>query len=348
MAVTFFVPGCFPPTTGAMVFDTTLARELCALGHEVAILPVAGQHPCADDAARAAAAALWQAHQSRSPGARAVIDGFCLYAFDGLADHLQAARAIAMVHHPMSLEPQLSAAEREAFAARERQILPRLAHVVVPSEATRAQLTGALGVPPEAVAVVTPGIPDPGRSAGSGGRPCHLLAVGSLIPRKDHAVVLRALAGLPDLDWTLTICGDDGIDPDHAAALRAQAEAPGLAGRVTFAGACAPEEMERLWRTADLFVSASRFEGYGMAVAEAVRRGLPLAVTSSAAAPEVIPAEASVIVEPGDHVQLSKGLRRMVFSAPLRHDMADAAWKAGRALPSWADQGRRFAELLGV
>jgi glycosyltransferase involved in cell wall biosynthesis len=348
MALTFFVPGCFPPTTGAIVFDTRLAAELRTLGHAVTFVPVSGQHPWPDSAARASAAALWQAHRPTHAGDRAVIDGFCLYAFDGLEEPLREAGAITMFHHPMSLEPQLSAAERSAFAAVEQRLLPMLARIVVPSEAGRAQLTAAMALSAEAIAVVTPGIPDPGRSTGSGGRTCHLLAVGSLIPRKGHDTVLSALAGLPDLDWKLTICGDEGIDPAHAAALREAAEAPGLAGRVTFAGACGSEQMESLWRSADLFVSGSRFEGYGMAVAEAVRRGLPLAVTKGAAAVEVIPPEASVIVEPGDYVQLSKGVRRLIFSAPLRRDLADAAWQAGRAFPSWADQGRRFASLLGA
>jgi glycosyltransferase involved in cell wall biosynthesis len=154
------------------------------------------------------------------------------------------------------------------------------------------------------------------------------------------------LAGLADLDWTLTICGDAGIDPGHAAALRTLAETTGLADRVVFAGACAPAQLESLWQAADIFVSGSCFEGYGMAVAEAVRRGLPLAVTSGAATPEVIPLEGSVIVEPGDHVQLSKALRRLIFSAPLRQTLAEAAWQAGCAFPAWADQGRRFADLL--
>jgi hypothetical protein len=77
-----------------------------------------------------------------------------------------------------------------------------------------------------------------------------------------------------------------------------------------------------------------------------VRRGLPLAVTNGAATPEVIPLEGSVIVEPGDHVQLSKALRRLIFSASLRQTLAEAAWQAGCAFPVWADQGRHFADLL--
>ena len=348
MNVTFFVPGSFPATTGAIVFDTQLAAQLRRLGHDVTMVPVAGAHPMPDAAARASATELWRATQRHAPASTVVIDGFCLYAFDGMEQSLRSAGAIGMVHHPMSLEPQLPQADRDAFKAIEQRILPLLARIVVPSEATRKGLTAALTLPPAAVEVVTPGIPDAARSTGSGGRRCHLLAVGSLIPRKGHETVLRALAGLPDLDWTLTICGASEIDPDHAAALQALAETAGLAGRVVFAGACGPARLEQLWQAADIFVSGSSFEGYGMAVAEAVRRGLPLAVTNAAAAAEVIPSEGSVIVEPGDHVQLSKAMRRLIFNAPLRQDLAEAAWQAGRAFPTWADQGRRFADLLPI
>jgi glycosyltransferase involved in cell wall biosynthesis len=346
MSVTFFVPGNFPVTTGAIVFDSRLAEELRVLGHEVTIVPLAGAHPMPDAAARASAAALWQAHQRQTPTPMAIIDGFCLYAFEGLEESLKAAGAIGMVHHPMSLEPQLPEAEREAFAAIEQRMLPRLARIVVPSDSTRSRMAAVLPLPPAAVEVVTPGIPEAARSTGSGGRRCHLLAIGSLIPRKGHDTVLRALTALADLDWTLTIVGDSEVDPDHAAELRALADSADLAACVVFAGACTSGQLESLWQAADIFVSGSCFEGYGMAVAEAVRRGLPLAITNGAAATEVIPLDGSVIVEPGDHVQLSKALRRLIFSAPLRRDLGEAAWRAGQAFPTWADQGRRFADLL--
>ena len=252
-----------------------------------------------------------------------------------------------MVHHPMSLETQLPEAERGAFAAIEQRILPRLARIVVPSETLRGHLNATLGLGPEVVEVVAPGIAETVRSAGSGSPTCHLLAVGSLIPRKGHDTLLRALAPLQDLDWVLTICGDSGIDPEHAAALKAQVEGTSaLTGRVTFAGACPAAKFETLWQQTDVFVSGSSFEGYGMAVAEAVRRGLPLAITKTAAVAEVIPPEGSAIVEPGDHVQLSKALRRLIFSAPLRREMSQASWVSGCSFPRWSDQAHRFAGIL--
>jgi glycosyltransferase involved in cell wall biosynthesis len=336
MPVTFLVPGNFPPTTGAIVYDTRLAEALRALGTVVGLTPVPGHHPAPDAAARQEAAAIAAA----LPAGRVVIDGFCLYAFAEQAAHL--GRAIGMVHHPMSQEPQLPAPERARFLATEQALLPCLAHLLVPSEAVRRQLVEAVGLNGARITVLAPGIPDAPRSAGSDGPGRHLLSVASLIPRKGHDTVLRALQRLTDLDWHFTICGDAGIDPTHAAELKRLAETPGLAGRVTFVGARTPAEMEALWQSADLFISASIFEGYGMAVAEAVRHGLPLALAREAAAAELIPGAASAIVEPGDDVQLAKALRRIIYDADLHAALADASWLAGRALPRWEDQAQLF------
>ena len=52
------------------------------------------------------------------------------------------------------------------------------------------------------------------------------------------------------------------------------------------------------------------------------------------------------MVEPGDHVQLGKALRRMIFDTDVRRHLADAVWQAGRALPRWDDQARSFARIL--
>jgi len=336
MPVTFLVPGNFPPTTGAIVYDTRLAAALRTLGTTVDLTPVPGHHPAPDEAARQAAAAIAAA----LPGGLVVIDGFCLYAFAEQSARL--GRAIGMVHHPMSQEPQLPEAERACFLATEQALLPCLAHLLVPSEAVRRQLVQAVGLDAARITVLAPGIPEAPRSAGSGGPGRHLLSVASLIPRKGHDTVLRALQRLPDLDWHFTLCGDASIDPGHAAFLKTLAEGPGLAGRVTFAGTRTPTEMEALWQSADLFISASVFEGYGMAVAEAVRHGLPLALAREAAAPELIPAAASAIVEAGDDVQLAKALRRIIYDADLHAALADASWQAGRALPRWDDQAQLF------
>ena len=267
------------------------------------------------------------------PGRINVIDGLALPhlpldAVDG---------AVGLIHHPTALATEETKAE---IRAAELDRLPRLRRVVATSAAVAQRLREGFGVAPERLVVIPPGVAAAARSAGSGGPGCAILSVGALVPRKGHAVLLQALAQLFDLDWSLTIIGDATRAPDHAAALRTQAAADGLAGRVTFAGAL--DDLEPAWHAADMFALATHWEGYPTSVAQAMRHGLPVAVTQGGAAAEILAPGFSVVAPVGDAVQLSKAMRRIIFDTALRADMADAAWRAGQALPSWADQAKHF------
>ena len=185
------------------------------------------------------------------------------------------------------------------------------------------------------------------RSTGSGGPHTAILSVGTLVARKGHDRLLRALARLSDLDWRLTIVGGAGRDPAHAGALRALAEQLGIAGRVTFAGEADTATLDSLWRGADIFALATQWEGYGMAIAEALKHGLPVAVTAGGAAGALVSPASGTVCAPDDEATLSKSLRRMIFDTDLRREMAEAAWKEGQTLPDWPIQVGKFAAALG-
>ena len=152
------------------------------------------------------------------------------------------------------------------------------------SEATAERLAADFGVDRDRIKVVVPGTDDAPRSPGSTGPTCRIISIGTLVPRKGHDVLLRALARLFDLDWQLTIVGSAERDPVHARALAAAAEEFGIARRVRFAGEVSEAALEALWREADLFALATHWEGYGMAIAEALKRGVPVAVSAGGAA----------------------------------------------------------------
>jgi glycosyltransferase involved in cell wall biosynthesis len=342
MHVALLVPAPFATISGGYAYDRRMVHGLREAGHDVEVVELDGRFPLPDDTAKESARNAWLALPD---DVRPVIDGLGLPAFADLADAL-ATRAVGLIHHPTALEHGLPDSDRAALRDIERRLFPRLPKVIVTSPSSGERLHAEFGVAADRIAVVVPGTDDAPRSPGSGRPGCAILSVGTLVPRKGHDVLLRALARLYDLDWSLTIVGSTARDPVHAHGLHALAEDLGIAGRVRFAGEIDDAALEHLWRGADLFALATQWEGYGMAVAEALKRGLPVAVSSGGAAGLLVPLEAGVVCPPGDHDGLSKAMRRLICDGDLRRSMADPAWEAGRLLPDWATQIRAFAAAL--
>jgi glycosyltransferase involved in cell wall biosynthesis len=342
MRIALVAPAPFDTVSGGYNYDRAIAAGLRALGHEVLVVEQAGRHPLPDDVAEANAR---DTLDGLPPEWIPVLDGLGLPAFSVLADDPRLSRAVGLIHHPTPLEKGLSETDAAELRAREAAVLAKLRHLIATSSATAGSLA-AMGIARERITVVEPGTARATRAAGTRGAGCHLLSLGALVPRKGHDVLLRALGRLPDLDWRLTIVGHDGRDSRHAASLRALAEELGIARRVTFAGEVSGEALEELWQSADLFALATWHEGYGMAAAEALARGVPLAITAGGAIADLAQPAFSVVSKPGEHAMLSKGLRRMIFDGEQRARMKDAAWEAGQKLPDWPAQAEKFAAAL--
>lgn len=345
MRVVCIAPAPFATVSGGYEYDRRMVQGLRAARHVVEVIELAGRHPLADEAARAAASAAWDA---LAPGTRPVIDGLALPAFRDRANAFAQHRPVGLIHHPTALEMGRPEPDRVCLRTVEQLLMPLLACVIVTSALTGDRLATDFGVMRERIAVVVPGTDNASRSTGSGGAACHVLSVGTLVPRKGHDVLLRALARLCDLDWQLTIVGSLGRDHAHARSLSTLAAALGIADRVTFAGEVDGAALKTLWEESDLFALATYWEGYGMAVAEALKRGLPVVVTAGGAAASLVPVEAGVVCRPGDHEQLSQALRRLISDPALRGRMADGASEAGAALPTWPAQIRAFADVLAA
>lgn len=343
MSLHLLVPGPFDAISGGYIYDRRMVEGLRALGERVEVVELPGQHPspdpAAEDGARAALAAL-------PADARIVIDGLGLPAFLPLAQDLSERRAVALIHHPTALEHGFTDAARTVLKAKERALFAACARLICTSPLTARRVAEEFAADAARIGVVEPGTEDAPRAAGSGGPGCAILSVGTLVPRKGHDVLLRALARLTDLEWSLTIVGDERRDSVHAHGLRALAEDLGIATRVTFAGEATGDALEALYHGADLFALATRWEGYGMVAAEAMARGLPLAITAGGAIAEVV-AEGAAIVSPVDDVMsLSKGMRRPIYDTALRAEMAQASWQGGQRLPRWAAQAQAFRSEL--
>lgn len=338
----FVVPGPLDQRTGGYLYDRRIVEGLRRSGEPVVVVELPGVYPLADAATVEAAGAALAAIPD---GAVTVVDGLAL---PGVARHLPAARTrlrlVALVHHPLYLETGLSAQDAAALHLIERDALAAVRRIVVTSPFTARNLHD-LDVAADRVRIVLPGT-DP-VSAVSPAVPSHplprrLLCVATVTPRKGHLVLIDALARIADLDWTLTCVGSLSRDPETVERLRAALDRTGLAHRVTLAGELPGDGVAEAYGAADLFVLPSFHEGYGMALAEALARRLPVVSTTAGAIPHTVPSDAGLLVPPGDVEALADALRR-VMSDPAAYDgLRAGAERAAAALPDW---GRSVADF---
>ena len=203
--------------------------------------------------------------------------------------------------------------------------------VVVTSPSTAQLLVDDYDVPPDLITVACPGTDRGEIAKGSSDGIVRLLAVGSVVPRKGYDVLIAALAPLADLPWRLTIAGDR--TRDEAAALQLDAEIvepQAWPDRSTCWARCRRSASRALYAGADLFVLPSRFEGYGMAFAEALAHGLPVVGTTAGAIPDTVPPDAGVLVEPNDVKALTRTLRMLIDES----EGAAVARRRARARPA--------------
>ncbi len=143
---------------------------------------------------------------------------------------------------------------------------------------------------------------------------CVILAIGRVMSPPAADTLIRALARLSDLDWHLRVVTEADW---HDAGPGTTARALDVAAQVTFTALLD-------WDAADLFACAAEPPDLDVAVAEALRHGLPvIAMALEKGAHMTL--ENGVVCPPGDVEQLSKAIRRLVFDATLRRDFTAAA-----------------------
>ncbi len=339
----FAIPGDLASPTGGYAY----ARKIIPLAEEYGVvlahlaLPGSFPHPTPEDIA--ATRALLAATPE---DAVLLIDGLALGALPPDLVAGLGRPVVALVHHPLGLETGLDEDRRDALLRNEAAVLARCARVIVTSRSTAEILAEAFAVSPALLSIAEPGTDPAPPARGSGEEAPSLLAVGAVSPRKAYPLLVEALSGLAHRPWRLTIAGATGRDPQAIASLREAIEAHGLGERVTLAGAVDDAELDRLYAQADIFVSASLYEGYGMVLAEAMARGLPMVVSTGGAAARTVPDEAALKVPPGDAYRLRAALARLIADPALRASLADASRTAGRNLPRWNDAARVIANVI--
>jgi glycosyltransferase involved in cell wall biosynthesis len=342
--VGFAVPGDLATPTGGYAYDSRIITELRQLGWQVDVIDLGAGYPRPTDEQRAAAPSLLGA---MPPDCPIVIDGLAFGVLPEAAEQLRDRPLIGLVHHPLAFETGLPAAVAKAFHDSERRALATTRAVIVTSDSTAKLLVDDFEVPAARITVARPGN-DLARppALGSSDGLVRLLCIGSLVPLKGYDVLIAALASLPDLPWRLSIVGDRTRHPETAARVDADIARFALGDRIEVLGAVPHERLAELYVASDIFVLASRFEGYGMALSEAIAHGVPVVSTTAGAIPQTVPADAGLLVPPDDVAALASALRRLIERPDERRRLAVAARAAAARLPTWPASARLFARAI--
>ncbi len=176
--------------------------------------------------------------------------------------------------------------------------------------------------------------------------PVKILSVGTLCPRKDQLTLVESCARLEDLSFRLHILGDESADPGYASRVRELAGSSGISGRVSLHGHLTQEELRGFYSNGHILANMSRWEGYGMAVAEALQSGMPVVAAGAGAVPEIVEdGVEGFLVPPGDAALCALRLRELITGAKLRERMSESCLKRAESLYTWADTAREFTNL---
>lgn len=142
------------------------------------------------------------------------------------------------------------------------------------------------------------------------------LTVGNVIPRKNQAVLLRAVKALEDRRFHLFIAGDGPLEEE----LNALARELGVARQIHLLGF--RRDVFRLSSAADLFLFSSRQEGLSVSVMEAMACGLPIVASNIRGNTDLIDGgKGGFLVEPDDAPGFADAIRKLLTEPEIRDQM---------------------------
>ncbi len=221
---------------------------------------------------------------------------------------------------------------------------------VVTDSQSYYELLSKWGLQLEKASVIYPGIDsprsNPGRRLSRKNGTFRIFSVGRIEPRKDQETILRAFSGLvrkiPEAE--LFLVGPPGDEDYHRALLR-KAERYGWQRNVRFLGKV--RDVDRWYRCADLFVSASRDEGLGLSLLEAMSFGIPTISTPvNGHSDFAFEGQNTRHFPPGDHQALESAMFALFLDPVLRKNLGTSGRETVKQMFSWGRAARSYMRIF--
>ena len=337
------VPGHLNTRTGGYIYDKRIVTGLSARGWRLDLHELDDSFPEPTRAALAHAASVLRQIPAES---LVLVDGL---AFGAMPEQVEEASSrlcfVALIHQLLADAVGLRREVAARLRTSEQRALASARGIVVTGHASALRVAD-YGVAPDRVSIVEPGTDPSPIARGSNNGPLQLLCVAAVTRGKGHDVLVRSLAAGPHRNWHLTCAGSLDRDRVMVDELRARLRTANLIDHVTFLGELGDAALAACYDAADVFVLATLHETFGMAVAEALARGLPVVSTRTGAIPHLVGVDAGIVVEPGNVAAFTAALSRMLDDTNLRARLRAGATRVRERLPTWDLTIDRMADAL--
>ena len=264
---------------------------------------------------------------------------------------------VANVHHPLAYDRRNAVIQAKSVREKVRWIMfypfwmqhvgmRRLDRIITGSHVSAASVRREFKVPDEHVKVIHDGVDtDLFRPLDDVEKvPNEILFVGNSEDRNKGArYLMEAMRLLRDSDLHLTFVDKPKGDLKLVPAL---VRRYGLTTKVNFTGRVTSDQLVRLYNRAQILVSPSVYEGFGLPAAEAQACGTAVVSTTAGALPEVVGHdETGWLVPPGDAPALAEAIQRLMADAERRRQMGAAGRQRMVQRFTWRETARKTVEL---
>jgi glycosyltransferase involved in cell wall biosynthesis len=164
-----------------------------------------------------------------------------------------------------------------------------------------------------------------------------ILTVGRLAPLKQFDVVIKIFADLCKESNSVHLIILGGGDPTYLTSL---AESLGVLDKITFT---TTNQVDSYYSAADIYISASLTESFGLANLEAITSGLPCICTHVGGVPEVVQ-DAALLVEP-NHSSIASGLKVLLTDPIQKEQLLEASKRLISAWPTLEEITQTYVQI---
>ena len=199
-------------------------------------------------------------------GSTLLFDGLIFECLKILKKDLSNFKIVALIHHPLYLEFNGKIGLR--FFSLEKEMFKIPNKFIVTSNETKRLLLKEFEINKELISVIEPGIERLIKAKKKFNQKHNLLTCGSIIERKNYLYLLSELIFMNNL--TLNIIGDTSRDNYYYKKVIAFIKKHKIENRVKIHSNVSKTKLSNLYSQCDLYVSVSKYEGFGMSLANAI------------------------------------------------------------------------------